>query len=181
VFAHGRLTALADVRIRFWPLALVGLVSQLVLFAEPVASQVGSLGPLLYVGSTLLVVGTLAANIEQPGFRYVAAGALLNLAAIVGNGGQMPAAPEAMAIAHGLAAVPVAGFSNSVLIGPDTWLPWLGDIFALPRGIPLANVFSIGDVLIGAGGAFFLFRTMRGALGAAGQLATAEVRALPSS
>ena len=27
-------------------------------------------------------------------------------------------------------------------------LPWLGDVFAIPRGWPLANVFSIGDVVI---------------------------------
>jgi hypothetical protein len=26
--------------------------------------------------------------------------------------------------------------------------------------MPLANVFSVGDVLIGVGGAYFIFRTM---------------------
>jgi hypothetical protein len=27
----------------------------------------------------------------------------------------------------------------------------LTDIFAIPRGIPFANVFSVGDILLGAG------------------------------
>jgi hypothetical protein len=30
-------------------------------------------------------------------------------------------------------------------------LSFLGDIFAVPRELPFANVFSIGDVLIAAG------------------------------
>ncbi len=42
-------------------------------------------------------------------------------------------------------------FTNSTLIHAGTALPFLGDVFALPRPIPLANVFSVGDVLIGVG------------------------------
>jgi hypothetical protein len=176
--AGGRLSALAGVRLRLWPLAVAGLLFQLALFSAPVAAQVGGLGPPLYVGSTAVVLVALLANFELPGFGLVAVGAVLNLAAIVANGGQMPASAQAMALAHGSAAEPAAGFSNSVLIGPTTWLPWLGDVFALPQGIPLANVFSIGDVLIGLGGFLFVLRTMRSGRDQAG---SAEVSASPSS
>jgi hypothetical protein len=39
----------------------------------------------------------------------------------------------------------------------------LTDIFALPPGLPLANVFSIGDVLIGLGIVLVIALGMRGA------------------
>ena len=45
---------------------------------------------------------------------------------------------------------------------PTTTLAFLGDVFYLPRPLPFANVFSIGDVLIAAGGAWFIARTMVG-------------------
>lgn len=168
----GKLTALAGVRIRLWPLALGGLWFQLVLFSPPVAASVGSWGPLLYVGSTVVVLVALLANLGLPGFGLILAGSLLNLVAVVLNGGQMPASPEALAALHGVAAVPAAGFTNSVVAGPTTTLAILGDIFVLPRPIPLANVFSIGDVLIGVGGALFIARTMLGARPAPAEPAT---------
>ncbi len=164
----GRLGSLAAVRIRWWPLALAGLAFQVLLFSPPIASRIGGLGPALYVGSTLVVLAALLANLGQPGFRLILAGALLNLLVIVANGGQMPAAPEALLALHGVAALPTDGFSNSIVAGAGTALWFLGDVFYLPRPIPLANVFSIGDVLIAVGGAWFMARTMLGATTAAG-------------
>jgi hypothetical protein len=163
----GRLAALSGASIRWWPVALVGLFFQLVLFSPPVAKVVGDLGPLLYVGSTVLVLLALLTNLAKPGFALIALGALLNLAVITANGGLMPASPAAFAALNGLAVVPVEHFSNSQLIGPHTLLPWLGDILVLPRPIPFANVFSPGDVLIGLGGALFIVRTMLRPLAAA--------------
>lgn len=181
LFARGQLGALAEVRVRAWPLAVGGLFFQLALFSPPVASVVGALGPPLYVVSTAVVLVALAGNMHLYGFRLIAVGALLNTVVILGNGGRMPASAEAFAIASGVAAVPTELFSNSTLIGPHTWLPWLGDIFALPRGVPLANVFSIGDVLIGLGGFVFVFRTMRAGRARGDAQAAVEVSALPSS
>ncbi|HUG47824.1 MAG TPA: DUF5317 domain-containing protein [Candidatus Limnocylindria bacterium] len=157
----GRVGALGAARFRWWPVALGGLVFQLFLFMPPLADIVGAVGPALYVGSTAIVLLALLLNLGQPGFRLIALGALLNFAVISLNGGQMPASPEAFAALTGLAAVPVDHFTNSQLIGPGTVLPWLGDIFLLPRPLPLANVFSVGDVLIGLGGAIFVVRCMR--------------------
>ncbi|HVM30844.1 MAG TPA: DUF5317 domain-containing protein [Candidatus Limnocylindrales bacterium] len=161
--AGGRLGLLGQVRIRWWPLAIGGLLFQLVLFSRPVASVVGEAGPALYVGSTLVVLVALLANLGQPGFRLIFAGALLNMLVVGLNGGQMPASPEALQAVFGTPNVPVDHFSNSVVAGPGTALAFLGDIFVLPPPFPAANVFSIGDVLIGAGGVWFIVRTMRGA------------------
>jgi hypothetical protein len=73
----------------------------------------------------------------------------------------MPSDPTAWLALTGTAAVPTDDFSNSALMGPGTALPWLGDVFLLPRPIPFANVFSIGDVLIAVGIAWCVARSMR--------------------
>jgi hypothetical protein len=158
--AGGRLSALGSVHIRLWPLALAGLAFQALLFSSPLAASVGELGPPLYVISTAVVLLALMANLRQPGFWLIALGALLNFSTIVVNGGQMPASPEAVAALSGAPLLPTSDFSNSVIATNGTQLLWLGDIFVLPRPIPLANIFSIGDALIGLGGAVFILRTM---------------------
>ncbi|HLB44889.1 MAG TPA: DUF5317 domain-containing protein [Candidatus Limnocylindrales bacterium] len=158
----GKLAALGNTSVRLWPVALIGLFAQLLLFSSPVAAAVGAWGPSLYVASTCAVVMALVANLRQPGFWLIIAGALLNFAVIIANGGQMPASPDAFAALNGLPVVPTDAFSNSVIAGPQTQFAFLGDNFVLPRPLPLANVFSIGDVLVGAGGVLFIFQTMHG-------------------
>lgn len=156
----GRFDALDGARFRWWPLALAGLLFQLVLFSGPVAARVGDAGPALYVGSTLVVFVVLLANLRLPGFWLLALGAGLNLVAITANGGWMPSSPEAWMQLNGLAEIPTDAYTNSALITPSTVFPALGDIFVLPRPLPLANVFSLGDVLIAAGAVIFLVRQM---------------------
>lgn len=159
---RGRLSALANVHIRFWPVALAGLFFQALLFSSPLAASVGSLGPALYVISTALVMMSLVANFRQPGFWLIIAGAFLNFTAIVANGGYMPASPAAVSALSGTAVIPTTAYTNSAIASGSTTLAFLGDIFVLPRPLPLANVFSIGDVLIGVGGAWFVIATMHG-------------------
>jgi hypothetical protein len=159
--AGGRLGNLVHVRFAWWPLALAGLAVQLVLFADPVEQHVGPEGPAIYVGSTLLVLVALLRNIALSGLAIIAVGAVLNLIPVVANGGAMPSSPEAWLALNGVAAVPAGHFSNSVLIGPETLFPLLGDIFVWPRPLPLANVFSIGDAVIAIGAVVFLVTAMR--------------------
>ena len=71
-----------------------------------------------------------------------------NLAAIVANGGYMPASAGRAAALGG--SPDSSTYSNSIFV-PDPALAPLTDIFALPAWVPFANVFSIGDVLIGIG------------------------------
>ena len=75
---------------------------------------------------------------------------------------QQPALHEAFAALNGLPVVPTTDFSNSVIAGPGTPFYFLGDLFVLPRPLPFANVFSLGDVLIGMGGAWFIVAAMHG-------------------
>jgi hypothetical protein len=106
---------------------------------------------------TLLVVAAVLRNVRIMGMPVVAAGAASNVAAILANGGFMPASREALA-ALGASAPSI--YSNSSVV-PDPALWPLTDIFALPSWLPMANVFSIGDVLIGLGVALVIVIHMR--------------------
>jgi hypothetical protein len=153
----GRLEGLARLQFRWGWVFVAGLLVQVVLFSDLVADRIGGLGVPIYVGSTALVAAAVAANLRIPGMAIVVAGALSNLVAIVANGGYMPASAAAMAA---LGKTPKPGYSNSSF-DPNPALPWLTDIFALPRWLPSANVFSVGDVLIAAGVVVVMVVAMR--------------------
>ena len=144
----GRLRALAEVRLRLPWLLPAALALQVLAINLPGVPD--RLRPPLHVASYLVAGTFLAANRRLPGALVVVLGAALNLLAIVANGGVMPASPEAVAAA-GLPPDP-PGFANSAVL-PDPRLAFLGDVFAIPRSWPLANVFSVGDVLIAVGAA----------------------------
>jgi hypothetical protein len=108
------------------------------------ATLPGVLAPTLHVATYAVGLAFLWANRRTPGVLVVGAGAGLNGGTIALNGGVLPASPAAVAAAgldHG------AGFDNSAVV-PDAVLPWLGDVLAWPAPLPLANTFSVGDVLI---------------------------------
>ena len=155
--AGGRLEGLSALRFRLAPLAIAGLLVQLVLFALPTSDALEAVGPAVYVASTAAVLVAVLANLRVPGVPLIALGAASNLAAILANGGAMPVRPETLAAA-GLD--PHEGFSNSVVTGQPVLEP-LSDVFAIPAGFPLANVFSIGDVLIAIGIAVAIAVAMR--------------------
>jgi hypothetical protein len=153
----GRLAGLEAVRWRWAPVAITGLLLQLVLFSTPVTERIGDAGAPLYVGSTVLVLAALLRNLRIVGLPLVALGAVSNLAAIVSNGGSMPASADALAA---LGKSIGEEYSNSVLVTDPALAP-LTDVFAMPRWMPMANVFSIGDVLIGIGIALAIAAAMR--------------------
>jgi hypothetical protein len=158
----GSLIGLGHIRIHWAALAIAGLLVQVVLFFGPVAERVGAMGTPIYIGSTALVLVVVVRNLAIPGLALVAAGALSNLVAITANGGQMPASSDAMAF---LGKTVNAGYSNSAVVDRPTLGP-LTDVFALPPFLPFANVFSVGDVLIGIGVAAVIVTAMqRGAPG----------------
>lgn len=161
----GRLERLSHLRFRWAPLALLGLAAQVALFSDPLAEVVGDAGPPIYVASTAAVLGAVLRNIGIPGIAIVALGACSNLVAIVANGGYMPADPDALASIGGVA----PGYSNSSVVTDPAFGP-LTDIFVLPAWVPFANVFSVGDVLIGLGVAVAIVVGMRAdrVIGAAG-------------
>jgi len=145
----GRLGALAGVRFRGTGLLAVALGVQ-VLIISFVAGGPSWLDPALHLATYAVALAFLAANLAIPGLRLIALGGLANFVAIAANGGVMPASRRALGDAgrrHSQNA-----FDNSGVV-THARLRFLGDVFAMPAWIPLHNVFSIGDVLIGLGAA----------------------------
>ena len=171
LLARGRLSGLARLEFEWAPLIALGMIIQVALFSDPIASSIGSAGPPIYVGSSLLVLAAVCRNWSIAGMPIVALGAASNLVAIVANGGYMPASAAALA-AQGREAPSV--YSNSAYVAEPALAP-LTDIFAMPTWLPLANVFSIGDVLIALGIAVAIVVAMR----SASARPTAGDRALP--
>jgi hypothetical protein len=155
--AGGRPSGLAAIQLRWSWIIVSGLLTQVALFSEPVSARIGSLGPPIYVASTAVVIAAVLANRAVTGMPIVALGAVSNLTAIVANGGYMPADPAALTA---LGAAHPTAYSNSTIV-PDPVLAPLTDIFALPTWVPFANVFSIGDVLIGIGVGIVIVKAMR--------------------
>lgn len=155
--AGGRVSNLAGFRFRWAPLAVGGLLVQVVLFTRFGHDLAGAWEPAVYVGSTLVVFAAVVRNLRVTGMPIVAVGAVSNLVAIVANGGAMPADAAALAAA-GLDGP--GEHTNSVVLADPVLRP-LTDIFAIPAWLPLANVFSIGDMLIGLGVVVVIAAAMR--------------------
>ncbi len=162
----GSLRNLVALELRWLPLVLGSLGLQVLIFtpfrAEPLIPV--ATAP-LYVLSMALLVIWVVLNRHIPGIILIAAGVLMNLAAIAANGGYMPVAPEAAQYAGRIARYAADGLpiaNNSLAIADNVRLWILTDIFPIPAGIPLANVFSLGDVLLTTGIAILCYRAIRG-------------------
>ena len=153
----GRLSQLGMLQIRWWWAGLAAIAFQILLFSTPIGSAMGAVAPVAYVLSTGAVLAAVMANLAIKGFRILAAGAIANLAAVIANGGYMPSTEAALRIAdrgH------ESGYTNSAMLSHPN-LAVFTDIFAIPSWMPLANVFSIGDVLIATGVAVVVIGAMR--------------------
>lgn len=155
--AGGRLAGLTTMRFRLVPLAIAGLLVQVVLFLPLVTERVGDAGIPIYLASNAMVLVAVLANVRLPGLPVVALGAASNLAVILANGGHMPASAEAYA-AQGRTGD--AAYSNTRVL-EEPQLTWLSDQIALPSWLPLTNVISVGDVLIMLGVAIAIAVAMR--------------------
>jgi hypothetical protein len=154
----GSAVRLGNLRLRWGPLIALGMVVQLLLFSSPLGNALGDGAALAYLASNVVVLVAVAANLALRGLPLVLAGGVSNFAAIVANGGYMPVSEDALAAAGN---VPMAGYSNSVPRDEAVLAP-LTDLFSMPSWIPMANVFSVGDILIGAGVAIAVVAAMHG-------------------
>jgi hypothetical protein len=144
----GSLRALAELRFaRAWTLPVALATQVLVISVWPSGPE--RLLQALHLGSYALAAWFLIANRRTTGLAVIAFGALLNVVVITANDGVMPASEAAFRTA-GIERTDE--FENSAPTD-DAHLAFLGDVFAVPEGWPLANVFSVGDVgiVVGAG------------------------------
>ena len=136
--AGGRLSNLADVKLRFVPAVLIALVLQVAIISVFPGGN-STLHRVVHVGSYLLAASFLVANRKVAGMWIVALGTALNLLAIMANNGVMPASAAARRSAG---MVPTnRGFGNSTVVTHPR-LQFLGDVFAVPAHWPLHNVLQ---------------------------------------
>jgi len=145
--AGGRLAKLGEVELRGVPCIVGSLVLQ-VLIVTIFPGGDATLHRLVHLASYLLAGVFLFLNRRLPGLPLVAVGALSNAIAIFANNGVMPATAAALRAAG--EPITTGKYTNSNVVA-HARVPFLGDIFAIPKPLPLHNVFSIGDVLITVG------------------------------
>ncbi len=139
-------------------LAPLALIFQWVFFDLPIMDR----HDLVFAGHLLtygLIIPFIWANRRIPGMPVLAAGLGLNLLVIALNGG-MPVDPETVRAAGRLTIyqeLASRGWSgNAVALTDRTLLPFLGDWLVLPEPFPARGPYSIGDLLIYAGGFWLL-------------------------
>ena len=140
----GHLTRPESPGLRHWPLIAAALVLQTAAVSVWPTMPRG-IAVLSHLASYGLIAVFLVHNRRVAGLWLVALGTAMNGLAIALNGGVMPARAAALRAAGRPASS--GEFANSTAMSHPR-LAWLGDIAAVPKAIPLANVFSVGDVLI---------------------------------
>jgi hypothetical protein len=104
------------------------------------------LARLIWLASYCLLAAAAYLNRSIRGVTGITAGMTLNLTAILANGGHMPTTLAALAAAHKTYHV----HNNSVSLA-QPHLAALVDKWAAPGWLPLANVYSVGDITIAVG------------------------------
>lgn len=153
---RGRFAPLVDVPLRGRYLLGAALGVQVMVLNILPGTLAPDVAALLHLLSYAMAATGLLLNLSRlRGLWLVATGGAMNAAAIVANAGVMPAAPAALRAA-GLPPSPDVFVNSGAVASARLW--WLGDVFAWPAPLPLANVFSVGDVFLVAGFALVLHR-----------------------
>jgi len=161
LLAGGRIDNFVDVRLRWLPLVLLATIARLALdFGLAAGSIPDDLRLWLVLVIYVLLTAALLTNRTMPGLTAAAFGTAANGIAIVANRGWMPVWQPSLSAA-GLDPSAVHSNLHTLLTGPlDAGFLAHGgplvDIIPIP--IPgLQSVASVGDLMLGAGLAFFVF------------------------
>lgn len=156
VLRGGRLTNLADIRLRMWWLLPLGFIMQGVagLF-DP------EIGFVVVLTSYLPLLGLMILNRDRAGLWLAGVGVLMNFTVIALNGG-MPVLQGAIEVASGYApgGPDLTSAAKHTEMGPDTLLPFLSDVIPI-RMANQGSVISIGDVFLAVGLGRFLEAELR--------------------
>jgi hypothetical protein len=163
----GRLNYLIEHPLYWKLVAILAFAIQIMIFSDiPFLEALSdTANVVLHYASYILLIIFVIRNIKTPGIALIGAGIFSNSLVIFLNGGYMPTLPENLKYTsfagHSETISQGVAVHNSSLIDSQTLLPWLGDIFYLPSWIPLSNVFSLGDVIIGLGIIIYLLLNMK--------------------
>lgn len=156
----GRLTNIADIRLRLWWLLPVSFVLQIATRVLPDRPWSESAGVGLVLLSYVPLVVLVFANRERKGMWLAGIGVLLNFTVILLNGG-MPVLMEAAEVASGFSPSPQleASYKHTAL-DEHARLPFLADVIPM-RIAGRGTVLSLGDVFLAVGLARFVEAELR--------------------
>jgi hypothetical protein len=158
LLAGGSIRFLERFRVHWWALAPIALALQVMPIASGSPERAG-LAAASLVASYVLLLAVVAVNRRVPGSVFMAVGLFMNLA-VVGLNGGMPVSADAVRIAGAKGVVAIEdGAKHHLMSGVDVLQP-LGDVIPVPP--PFGVVFSIGDVLLYGGLAWWCFAVTRG-------------------
>jgi hypothetical protein len=148
-----------------WPLVVGVFGLELALYNPPVDREPWAMriGPWLWLATRLLLLGVALHNARRAAvgrwaWWIAACGLACNALAIAANAGHMPQSAAAAAAVWGAGHTPLADrLENVVLMTDQTPLAVLGDVLAEPAWLPRPNVVSLGDLLVAAGLAGWIF------------------------
>ena len=148
VLLGGKMMRLASLPIRSLWLAYAAIALQVIAFPSGVLlwSTPDLVARVLWLGSYALLGALVVRNWRVPGIAVIGVGQACNLIAIIANRGLMPVTRSALKredLSYHL-------HNNSVSLA-HPHVGWLVDRWAVPGWMPLGNVYSIGDLVIGIG------------------------------
>lgn len=152
----------AENPIRGFYLAIIGFILQLGIFSPEFAfSKYEYLTPYFYIASLIILLTFVILNLNYNGMKIILIGSILNLIAIISNGGYMPQYIDKLTIAGEFEKIELlkqyGHFYNGILGNSETKLNILTDIIAIGKPSFLAGVYSIGDLIIIIGLIVFIF------------------------
>ena len=150
--AGGRLTRLADIRVRAAWSVLLAAAIQVGITQLP--GEATGCTPHSTSSPTCSTRSSCSRTAGSRAFRSSHSAPRSTCSAITSNGGVMPANPGALRIAG---IEPRAGFDNSAALA-HAHLAFLGDIIPVPGPWPIGNVLSVGDLIIFVGALIVLHR-----------------------
>ena len=164
----GSLKPVSGLRIRYLALLVAAVVVQMAIFTPILGTRqfIHETGPYIYIATLLVTLFVMFNNRQIPGMTVIMLGAFLNALVIIANGGYMPSPASALREAGRLDYVQCNNpdkdciLSNSTVADDDTRLRFLGDVIAMPDSFPLANVISLGDIVIAIGAAIAIVTVM---------------------
>ncbi len=156
--AGGSFLRLARLPARSLWLAPLALALQAIIFWHAFEESVGSADIIagLYLFSLEILLLCVLLNVRLPGVKLLGVGLLLNLTVIAANGGYMPVSlprlEQAGMDGEARELRQQEHYLNTTAMSDHTRLRFLGDFIPVPQPLPLRSVYSVGDVLIAAGG-----------------------------
>jgi len=150
---------IASISLRSPWLVLLALALQVPLLRAPFGPTLEVTGAqVAFLFSHLLLLTFVWLNWRVLGIQIIGIGVLLNLLAILSNGGFMPITPQTLVRINLGSALDqwTLGFhygrsKDIILLQHDTTLWVLSDILVLPPPFPWPTAFSLGDLLIATG------------------------------